>query len=96
MAKRASPPPHRAVFVVVEEQRKLERRKTQGGGRGSQRTVSVRKGRGEGHERGREARTGSGGELVLKGQSTTAPGTPSPLLVVDWSETMTKYGCDSA
>eukprot|EP00965_Chrysotila_dentata_P039491 1313039-Pleurochrysis_carterae.AAC.4 len=28
--------------------------------------------------RGQEARTGSGGELVRKGQSTPAPGTPPP------------------
>eukprot|EP00965_Chrysotila_dentata_P141429 4674276-Pleurochrysis_carterae.AAC.1 len=36
----------------------------------------VRGARREGHRRDREARTGSGGELVLKGQSTPAPRTP--------------------
>eukprot|EP00965_Chrysotila_dentata_P036055 1199868-Pleurochrysis_carterae.AAC.4 len=59
----------------------LERRKTRrgaGGPKDCKCGKGVRGARREGHQRGQKAKTGSGGELVLKGQSTPAPGTPSP------------------
>eukprot|EP00965_Chrysotila_dentata_P094629 3128829-Pleurochrysis_carterae.AAC.1 len=58
----------------------LERRKTRrraGGRKDCKCGKGARGARLEGHESGQEARTRSGGELlVLKGQSTPAPGTP--------------------